>query len=157
MSAKPEGRETGNLTPCLTVRDAGESIRFYTDAFGFGVCEGEVLKDGGGRPVHVAMSFEGRPVVMFSPENADGSDMKSPATAKTPMPVVFYVYCSDVDAFTEKARAGGAAVLAEPEDMFWGDRIARFRDPDGYLWTFATNFGGVDMSGAPEGLVAGSV
>lgn len=148
------GRETGNLIPCLTVRDAERSISFYESAFGFQITD-EILRDGKGKPVHAAMSFEGKPAVMFAPENPDDPAMKSPATTKNPMPVVFYVYCSGIDAFTENARKNGATVVAEPEDMFWGDRIAQFRDPDGYLWTFAENFGAVDMSKAPEGLVQG--
>ncbi len=149
------GRENGNMTSCLTVQDAEKSISFYKNAFGFKICGDEILKNSEGKPVHVAMLFEGRPVVMFSPENAEMSDMKSPATTKNPMPVIFYLYCADIDAFTENARANGATVLREPADMFWGDRVADFKDPDGYLWTFATNFGAVDMSKAPEGLIKG--
>ncbi len=155
MSAKLPGREAGNMTSCLTVRDVGESIAFYADAFGFTLFEDELLKDPEGKPVHAAMFFEGKAMVMLSPENAGGSEMKSPVTSGISMPVVFYVYCVDIDAFTENARANGATVVAEPQDMFWGDRIAQFSDPDGYLWTFATNFGAVDMSKAPEGFVAG--
>ncbi len=155
MSAKLPGRETGTMTPYLTVRDTEKSIRFYRNAFGFKVCEDEILKDSAGKPVHAGMSFEGRPVIMLGGENPDMPEMKSPATTKNPMPAVFYVYCADIDVFTENARANGATVLSGPEDMFWGDRITRFSDPDNYLWTFATNFGAVDMSKAPEGLTAG--
>jgi PhnB protein len=27
----------------------------------------------------------------------------------------------------------------QPEDMFWGDRVAAVADPFGYLWSFATH------------------
>ena len=91
---------------------------------------------------------------MFGPED-EYPGMKSPATTGAEVPVVFYVYCVDVDGFTRHARANGAAVLAEPESMFWGDRIARFSDPDKYFWTFATNVGELDISKAPEGVVLG--
>ena len=29
-------------------------------------------------------------------------------------------------------------ILAEPEDMFWGERFARVRDPFGHEWGVAT-------------------
>lgn len=142
------------MTPCLTVLDADKSISFYEKAFGFKVIAGERLKTGG-KTVHAGMSFEGRPVVMISPENNFMPEMKSPAATKAVLPVVFYIYCADIDAFVENARANGATVLTEPADMFWGDRKADFSDPDGYRWTFATNFGEVDLSKAPEGFEAG--
>jgi uncharacterized glyoxalase superfamily protein PhnB len=42
-------------------------------------------------------------------------------------------------------------VLQRPADQFWGDRIAVFKDPDGYHWTFATNVGEFDAAKAPKG------
>ncbi len=148
------GRETGTAVPCLTVLDADKSIKFYEKAFGFKVIADEILKTGG-KTVHAGMSFEDRPVVMISPENDFMPEMKSPATTKTTPPVIFYIYCADIDTFTEAARVAEATVLAEPADMFWGDRKADFADPDGYRWTFATNTGGVDLSKAPEGFGTG--
>jgi uncharacterized glyoxalase superfamily protein PhnB len=35
--------------------------------------------------------------------------------------------------------------------MFWGDRMVRLRDPDGYLWSFATKVGEFDPSKMPKG------
>ena len=37
---------------------------------------------------------------------------------------------------SERARAAGAVILAEPEDQFYGDRTYRARDPEGHVWTF---------------------
>ena len=44
-----------------------------------------------------------------------------------------WVYVDDVDATLDRLRAGGAAVVAEPEDQPWGERVARMRDPNGNL------------------------
>ena len=33
----------------------------------------------------------------------------------------------------------GAVPKAPPADMFWGDRVARVRDPFGHHWTIATH------------------
>ena len=41
----------------------------------------------------------------------------------------------------QKAKASGAKLISEPEDMFWGDRMAQMEDLEGYLWVFATKVG----------------
>jgi len=43
----------------------------------------------------------------------------------------------DVDAHCERARRAGAAIIAEPETQFYGDRTYRCRDPEGHIWTVA--------------------
>jgi len=48
-----------------------------------------------------------------------------------------FVYVDDVDAVLERLRAAGVAVLREPEDMPWGERIAFVADPDGNPVTLA--------------------
>ena len=130
------------ITPYLTVRKAEDALAFYQRAFQFE--PGEVVPGPDGAVIHAGMNFRGTAILMFASEGMAPSDappMHAPASDKHPIPVNFYVLCDDVDAFTEHARANGATVLGEPEDMFWGDRIARFADPDGYLWTFATHTG----------------
>ncbi len=47
----------------------------------------------------------------------------------------------DVDALAARAKAMGASVTQEPQDMFWGDRFAMFTDPFGHAWQI----------GAPKG------
>jgi lactoylglutathione lyase len=42
-----------------------------------------------------------------------------------------FVYVDDVDAQVEELRRDGVGVLREPEDMFWGERVAYVADPDG--------------------------
>ena len=42
-----------------------------------------------------------------------------------------FVYVDDVDAVTEELRASGCAVLKEPADMPWGERIGYVADPEG--------------------------
>lgn len=42
----------------------------------------------------------------------------------------------DVDATFEHLRAGGAEVLQEPMDQFWGVRDCAFRDPAGNVLRF---------------------
>lgn len=48
-----------------------------------------------------------------------------------------FVYVDDVDASLGELRAAGAAILREPADMPWGERIAFVRDPEGNIVTLA--------------------
>lgn len=140
----PEGASL--ITPYLTVRDAVAMAHFYEAAFGFEKTEEVPGKDG--KPMHIGMAYHGQSVVMFAPEHI-WSDMQAPATTGLSLPISFYVYCEDVNSLVEQARLAGAEVLSEPEDMFWGDRIVRFKDPDGYEWTFATKVGEFDPQKIP--------
>ena len=45
----------------------------------------------------------------------------------------------DVNRVIEEARAAGATIVKEPQDVFWGGYSSYFRDPDGYLWEIAFN------------------
>jgi lactoylglutathione lyase len=42
-----------------------------------------------------------------------------------------YVYVSELERLVGRLRGLGVAVLREPEDMPWGERIATVADPDG--------------------------
>jgi PhnB protein len=53
-------------------------------------------------------------------------------------PVVIFVYVEDVDAAIERAVAGGAKILVEAKDQFWGDRTGWVMDPAGHVWTIAS-------------------
>ncbi|WP_224241378.1 VOC family protein [Hyalangium gracile] len=43
------------------------------------------------------------------------------------------VYVEDVDATTERLRAGGVPIVLPPSDQPWGERVAYVSDPDGNL------------------------
>jgi uncharacterized glyoxalase superfamily protein PhnB len=64
--------------------------------------------------------------------------------------VQLYVYCDDVDALFNRAKAAGAQVVAAPSDMFYGDRVCKLKDPDGFDWYFATNVADFDPTKAPK-------
>jgi PhnB protein len=50
-----------------------------------------------------------------------------------------HLYVDDCDAMVAKMKSGGAEVLMEPTDMFWGERFARVRDPFGHEWGVTTH------------------
>ena len=42
-----------------------------------------------------------------------------------------FIYVDDVDQSAGQLQASGATVLRQPEDMFWGERVAYIADPEG--------------------------
>jgi lactoylglutathione lyase len=48
-----------------------------------------------------------------------------------------FVYVEDVDATIADLRAAGAAIVREPADMPWGERVGFVADPEGNLVSLA--------------------
>ena len=135
------------IIPALTVKDADAALDFYQRAFGF---EKKMAMPGpDGRTVHGEMTYRGI-VIMLSPEGAFGSPIKAPATTGHAPASSLYIYCEDVDALYQRATAAGAKGVFPPQDMFWGDRMCHMTDPDGHVWSFATNVGDFDPSKVPQ-------
>ncbi len=133
-SYKPEGYPTAMA--CLSVVDAQKSMEFYKHAFGFELVGEPVVENE--QVMYVELRFSDMRI-MLSPEGAYGVANKAPINSVMPPSMSLYIYCPDVDAQYKRAIKTGAKELQQPQDMFWGDRMCRVSDPDGYLWCFATH------------------
>jgi uncharacterized glyoxalase superfamily protein PhnB len=129
----------------MTVQDAEASVDFYHTAFGFEQ-HGEAMRDADGQIQHVGMRL-GDSAIMFAPESPQ-NPMRAPASSGALDSHTFYIYVPDVDDLARSANAAGATELQAPADQFWGDRIAIFKCPNGYHWTFATHVAEMDLSKA---------
>ena len=138
----------GAVIPYLTVRDVIASRAFYEKAFGFK--HGETLFLSDGSPIQTVMHHAGAVTLKISPEGVWSGSMQAPVTSGAQNPIVLYVPWRKVDDLTARARAAGATIVTEPEDMFWGERIARIADPDGYVWCFAAKVGQFDPHKIPQ-------
>jgi len=146
---KPIRRRSANpLAPYLTVMDAAASLAFYARAFGFE--PGVTVTSPSGEIIHAVMHYRGAVAIMLSPEGIWSGTMQAPVHSGAENPIILYVHCPKVDELTARARAAGARILSEPTDMFWGDRIARIADPDGYVWCFAAKVGKFDPAKMPQ-------
>jgi uncharacterized glyoxalase superfamily protein PhnB len=141
-------RAANRVTPYLTVVDAAASLDFYARAFGFK--PGVTRSSREGKIIHAAMRYQGAVAIMFAPEGIYSGTMQAPAHSGAENPIMMHVNCPKVDALVARARAAGATILTEPADMFWGERIARVADPDGYVWCFAARIGEFDPAGMPQ-------
>ena len=135
------------LTPYLTVKDAKASLEFYEQAFGLE--PGMTLPASDGTLMHAEMHYKGQVLFMMGPECPENPN---PTPNKTGIgsPVGLFVYVDDVDAATQRALDAGIVHVSGPTDMFWGDRVAGFRDLDGHRWTLATKVAEFDPTNVPE-------
>ncbi|HSB37753.1 MAG TPA: VOC family protein [Gaiellaceae bacterium] len=126
----PEGYHT--LTPYLAVEDAERAIEFYKDAFG----AQEVTRMGGpdGRIAHAELQLGDSKLMLSDP--FPQSSVRPPSERGGTTASIF-MYVDDVNAAFEQAKTAGATVVAELEDMFWGDRFGTLSDPFGHVWSLA--------------------
>lgn len=127
----PEGMHT--LTPHLVCEGAAEAIEFYKQAFG--AVELGRLPGPQGRLVHAMIRIGDSRVMLADAFPVCG--LVGPR-ALAGSPVTIHLYVEDVDATVARAVAAGARVTMPVEDMFWGDRYGKVRDPFGHEWSFAT-------------------
>ena len=108
------------LFPILSTPDLPRALRFYggllggTVAYEFAGPDGELL--------YVGLEVGGSPLGL-----ARGAGDQPPPQRT----VSLWVYTDDCDAAIGRLRAAGVAVLEEPADQPWGERVARVADPDG--------------------------
>jgi len=121
------------ITPCLTVKNAKEAIKFYTNIFGGKV---KMLMEHNNRVMHCEIKFGDTKIMLadefpdmgaHSPEKFGGS------------PVGIHLYVKNVDQVADYAVKAGATMLKPLENMFYGDRSCLLQDPFGHKWFVATH------------------
>ena len=120
--------------PYLSITDATKAVKFYADVFG--VAPYVLLNMPDGRVMHCEFRI-GDTRFFFSEELPEHGGTPSP-TRLDATSVAIHLYVDDCDAMIEKMQDNGSTVLMEPDDMFWGDRFGRVRDPFGHEWAVAT-------------------
>lgn len=133
VSPIPEGFHS--LTPYLIVKNSLSAIKGYETVFGAQLIHRMQGMNGEDSTGHADLKI-GDSHLMIADECMD---FQSPHTLGG-TPVSVFLYVEDVDAIVKKAEAAeGFEVKMEPQDMFWGDRMAKVTDPDGHEWGVATH------------------
>jgi uncharacterized glyoxalase superfamily protein PhnB len=126
----------------LSYEDVGTAIDWLGQAFGFHE-SGERFTDDHGRVTQAELSLDGATVMLGWP----GADYHSPrrhgqeceqAARWLATPWVIdgvHVEVDDLDTHYERARAAGATILREPEDLPFG-RLYSAADVEGHRWMF---------------------
>jgi PhnB protein len=122
----PEGYHS--VTPYLVVDGAAQVLDFVKSAFG---AEERMRMDTpDGKIGHAEVSI-GDSIVMIA--DAPTSDQGAH------MPGVLHLYVDDADKTYAQAIEAGGTSLREPQDQFYGDRMAGVSDSVGNHWWIATH------------------
>jgi uncharacterized glyoxalase superfamily protein PhnB len=130
VSPIPDGFHT--VTPHLIVKGAAKAIEFYKKAFGAEEVFRMPAPDGS--IMHAELKI-GSSRIMMAEECADWGAFGP----KESTPVVLHLYVPDCDAAMKRAASAGATVTMPAQNMFWGDRYGKLKDPFGHQWSIATH------------------
>ena len=125
-----------NLGCSITCKDLEASIRFYRDAIGFAVAQ---TFENEGKVVAALVAAGDCRIVLNQDDGQLGWDrIKGQG---------FYLQinvsgAADVDAAAARIKAGGGALLSDPEDRPWGARMFQFNDLDGFKLGVSTPLAG---------------
>lgn len=125
----PEGYQ--NVIPYLSYEDAPAAVEFICNAFGF--TERMRMPGPEGILMHAEVAY-GDSVLMLSSAMPEMGVVSPKGAGAVHGNVTVYV--DDVDAHCARAKSAGAAIVEEPQDMFWGDRMYRAADLEGHHWSF---------------------
>ena len=134
MAVSPVPQGYRSLTPYLIIDGADRALSWYAEAFG----AREVMRLAApeGRIGHAEIEI-GDSRIMLADE-APAHNAKGP-NAFGGSPVSLHLYVADVDTVVAKAVSIGAEVKSQPEDKFYGDRLATLTDPFGHTWHVSTH------------------
>lgn len=127
--------KTQEFVPYLSVTDAKQAVAFYSRVFETEPLMSLSMPDG--RVMHCEFRV-GDARFFMSEELLEHGGTPSPASVGATT-VAIHLYVDDCDAMLARMKSCGATVLMEPEDMFWGERFARARDPFGHEWGITTH------------------
>ena len=116
-----------DIVPSITYADVPRAVEWLERVFGFRE-RGDARLDwpGGGLAwLEVGDS-------LFSVTTPDDTWPKIANSGRSTF--AMKVYVDDVDAHFAQARSQGAAIIAEPQDGFWGGRTYRALDHEGNRW-----------------------
>jgi PhnB protein len=117
------------VTPYLLYEDGEAAIEFATRAFGFREVDRQTGAAGG---LHAELETpEGGRIYLGQPPR----DFRNPSVVGRTSHV--YILVDEVDAHFERAKAAGAEIMEEPNDLPFGQRRYGCADPQGHEWYFA--------------------
>ncbi len=134
-NVKPIPDRFNTVSAYLVVKNSVEALEFYGKAFGAEtICR--MPGPDGQSTMHAEMGI-GNSTVMLTDENPQWG-AASPITLGGNHSSL-HLYVEDVDSAFEQAVAAGCEVTMPLQDMFWGDRFGKVKDPYGHQWGIATH------------------
>jgi uncharacterized glyoxalase superfamily protein PhnB len=118
------------VMPSLRYDDVGAALSWLSEVFG--LREHLRWTDQEGVVRHAEMRIDGAFVELSSASEEYPSPRSLGHVSQS-----IVVLVDDVDGHYERACAGGAQIVAEPEDKPWGLRQYTAADPEGHRWEFS--------------------
>jgi PhnB protein len=125
----PQPKHT--VVPYLRVKGAAKAIEFYTKAFG--AKERMRMPGPDGRLMHAELEIGSGAIYLCDEFPEMGGQTMPPNDAS-----MVHLNVPDCDAVWRQAMAAGATATMPLQDMFWGDRFGKFKDPFGHEWSIST-------------------
>ena len=117
------------ITIHMIADGADRASRWYQDIFG--AVERSRIELPDGRLIHVELALSGS-ALMLADEFPEHQAL-SPATTGQ-VSATFYLHVEDVDTVWQRALTGGAEVVRDLAETFWGEREGQITDPFGHRW-----------------------
>jgi PhnB protein len=127
--AVPQPKHT--VVPYLRVKGAAKAIEFYAKALG--AKERMRMPGPDGRLMHAELEVAGGIIYLSDEFPEMGGATGAPNGA-----VTIHLNVPDCDAVWQQAMAAGATATMPLQDMFWGDRFGKLKDPFGHEWSVST-------------------
>ncbi len=149
MTHQPAGYHS--VIPYITVEDPEAALAFYERAFGAETTLRLMMGDRIGHAEfrlgdsHVMVAGEWPAMNLLGPMARGGTSVR------------LSVYVPDVDSCFARAVAAGATPVYDPQDQFYGDRMAAVVDPFGHHWMLHTHMRDVsnaEMQAAMDAMAA---
>ncbi len=118
------------VMPSLRYDDVGAALCWLAEVFGLREHLRWIDQEGAVR--HAEMRIDGAFI-----ELSGASDEYPSPRSVGHVSHSIVVLVDDVDSHYQRARAAGAAIVAEPEDKPWGLRQYMAEDPEGHRWEFS--------------------
>ena len=130
-----EAQTRPTFWPQVFYKDAKAALSWLERAFGF---ETTLVIEGQDTGIRAHLEFGEGVVAIGSEWTGDRQPRLSPLSVGGANTQAIEVRIeSGIDEHRERARAGGATIVQEPADQFYGSRTYRAVDPEGHEWTFA--------------------
>jgi PhnB protein len=139
-------RPIPSIYPRLAYRDEVAALEFLVRAFGLTERREARMEHADGM---LAWLEVGTGVVMIGRAGEERHGLRSPQDTGVTTAMV-NVYVRGIDAHYQRAKALGARIVMDLEDMFWGDRRYEALDLEGHRWHFAERLSDIQASGRVE-------
>jgi PhnB protein len=121
----------------LTVEGGTKAVAWYEQVFEASL-KAKHMGEDGERLLFAILAVFGNHIFVSDNFAESGPDTMPPGKDRPASCTIHVDFAdpNDVNKIVARAEAAGATVTMKPDDVYWGDRYGRIRDPFGHVWSF---------------------